>query len=167
VDLASLAALALSRAALAHGTPRDALALARPVLGASGAATEDIEDAYAMSIEAAFALGEPAAIDELEALVAALPPARATPLLRAGRARLAAEQAHRRGDPQATERFEDEAIALLRAVDARPLLASALLDRARRHVDADALGEARSIYERLGATRWLESIDQRRGELVS
>ncbi len=160
VDMASIAALVLSRAALERGTPGEALALARPVLHAAGASTEPIEDAYAVSIEAALALGEPATIDELQALVTALPPARATPLLRAGRARLAAEQAHRRGDAEAADRSEHEAIDLLRAVDARPLLAGALLDRARRRDDADALSEARTIYEELGATRWLGRLEQ-------
>ncbi len=160
VDLASAAALVLSRAALEGDSPDQALALARPVLGMDSASTEVVEDAHAVAIEAALALGEQAAIDELEAFVAALPPARATPLLRAGRARLLAEQAHRRGDAESADRLELEAIDLLRTVDARPLLAKALLDRARRRDDADALTEARSIYEELGATRWLGRIDQ-------
>jgi hypothetical protein len=35
-----------------------------------------------------------------------------------------------------------------------------LLERARRRPDPEALAEARTIYVELGATRWLERIDQ-------
>ncbi len=49
------------------------------------------------------------------------------------------------------------------SVGARPLLATALLARARRSDDAEALSEARSIYEELGATRWLERLDAELG----
>ena len=90
--------------------------------------------------------------------MSALAPARATPQLRAGRARLAAERAHRRGDAAAAERHETEAIELLRALGARPLLAQALTERARRRADADARAEARRIYTELGATRRLANI---------
>jgi tetratricopeptide (TPR) repeat protein len=161
IDLACFAAVALSRAALERGSADRALALARPFLDTAATTHEAIEAAYAVSIEAALALDEQAAIDELEALAAALPPARATPLLRAGRARLAAEQAHRRGDAEAADRYQTDAITLLRSVGARPLLAKALLERAQRHDDAEALDEARSIYQELGATRWLQRFDQR------
>jgi class 3 adenylate cyclase len=161
VDVASCAALALSWSLLERGAANQALALARPVLDAAGITGEVIEEAYAVSIEAALALDAPTALDELEVFAAALSPARASHLLRAGRARLAAEQAHRRGDAKGADRYEGEAIDLLRAVGARPLLARALLERAHRHDDAEALDEARLIYEELGATRWLERVDQR------
>jgi hypothetical protein len=121
---------------------------------------ETVEEAYAICIEAALAMEDGAVIAELEGFVAALPPARATPLLRSGRARLVAEQAHRRGDQEQAERFEDEAIELLRSVGARPLLAKALLDRAGRREDPAAINEAREIYEELSATHWLARIDQ-------
>jgi tetratricopeptide (TPR) repeat protein len=160
VELASSAALALSWAALERGMPSEALALARPVLDASFA-SESIEHAYAVCIEAALALGEPVAVDELEAFVTALPPARATPLLRAQQVRLQAERAHRDGDESAAERLEREAIERLRGLGAWPLLAKALLDQARRRRDSAALQEAHAIYEGLGATRWLERLEQR------
>jgi hypothetical protein len=41
----------------------------------------------------------------------------------------------------------------------RPLLARAVLERACRWDDPDALSEARAIYEELGATPWLERLD--------
>jgi hypothetical protein len=114
-----------------------------------------IEEAHALSVEAAFALEDQEEMARLEAFVAALPPARATPPLRAGRARVQAEQAHRRRDGTAAARYEDEAIELLRQVGATPLLARALLERAVRQSDAEARSEARGIYSELGATRWL------------
>ena len=120
------------------------------------------EEAYALSIEASVMLGDESAIGELVAFVDSLPPARATPLLRAGRARLGAELAHRRGDTEEAQRFEQEAIGLLRTVGARPLLALALVERARRGGDGQALAEARAIYQELGATRWLSRLEKGR-----
>jgi hypothetical protein len=70
-----------------------------------------------------------------------------------------AEQAHVRGDEERTAAYEREAVELLRSVSAKPLLAGALLDSVRRRGDGGALAEARTIYEELGATRWLERID--------
>jgi tetratricopeptide (TPR) repeat protein len=159
VDQRVSAAIVLARDALERGAAGEVLQLARGVLDEEMTAGEFRSEAYAMCIEAALTLGDDAAIAELEALVAPLPPARTTPLLRAGRARLAAEQAHRRGDADAADDFEREAIALLRSVGARPLLARALVERAGRRDDAAALAEARGIYADLGATRWLARIE--------
>ena len=61
----------------------------------------------------------------------------------------------------AAERHETEALELLRAIGARPLLAQALLERSRRRADPDALAEARAIYAELGATRRLAGIERR------
>jgi class 3 adenylate cyclase/tetratricopeptide (TPR) repeat protein len=163
VDLRMCAALVFARDALERGASDEVLRRARDVLDESMTGGELREEAYALSIEAAVASGDDAAIAELEAYVAALPPARSTPLLRAGRARLAAEQAHRRGDADAADSLEQEAIALLRAVGARPLLAHTVLERARRRDDTEALAEARAIYADLGATRWLARIDDASG----
>jgi class 3 adenylate cyclase/tetratricopeptide (TPR) repeat protein len=157
-DVRVAAANVLGREALERGAPKETLKHGRTVLGAEGIGNEAIEEAYALSIEAANLLGGEPAMAELAAFVAELPLARATPLLRAGRARLQAELAARSGDQRAARRFEDEAIELLRSVGARPLLAQALLERARRFDDSEALSEARAIYEALGAVRWLERI---------
>ncbi|HZU61103.1 MAG TPA: hypothetical protein VE983_09060, partial [Solirubrobacteraceae bacterium] len=160
VDMRICASLILARDALERGDATQALRLAQDALGLRGTGVEFTEEAYAQGIESALALADPDAMAELESFVAELPSARATPMLRAGRARLAAELAHRRGDAEATSSHEDQAIELLRSVGARPLLASALLDRARRQADTDALAQARAIYSELGAARWLERIDQ-------
>ena len=43
------------------------------------------------------------------------------------------------------------------------MLARALLERARRWQDSEALAEARAICEDLRATRWLAAIDEASG----
>ena len=103
---------------------------------------------------------------ELDAYVGALPPARATPLLRAERTRLAAEQAHRRGEDGVAQDLETEALALARSVRARPLVARVLLDQVRRREDRNALLEARAIYEELGASSRLSRLEGA-GQMVS
>jgi tetratricopeptide (TPR) repeat protein len=149
-----------ARLAIERGAVEEALELTRAVIDEPVSGTESKEETYALAVEAALVLGHEAATDELIGIVDGLPPARATPLLRAGRARLAAERAHRAGDADAAGSLEQEAIELLRSVGARPLLARALLERAQRRDDAAALAEARSIYSALGASQWLSRIDQ-------
>jgi len=158
VDLRVFATMAFVRDAIERGLPQEALSLGAEIRQEQSIANEALEETYALSIEAAHLLNDPVAMAELEAFVADLPPARATPLLRAGRARLQAELAHRAEDSRAAHRFEEDAITLLRSVGARPLLAQALIERGRRHQASEALTEARAIYEELGATRWLERI---------
>jgi hypothetical protein len=109
--------------------------------------------------EAAIALADEDTIAQLVTFVDALPRARATPLLRAGHERLAAVQAHRSGEAQAAEAHALNAIALLRAVGARPLLAHVLIEHGGRQNDTAALAEARTIYNELGASRWLASAE--------
>ncbi len=159
VDQRASAVLVLSRDALERDETAETLRLAESVLDSS-AGSEAIEEAYAQGIEAAIALQDTDATAMLERFVSDLPRARATPLLRAGRARLRAEVAHRDGDIEAATRHEDEAIELLRSVGARSLLARTLLERFRRSGDPSALAEARAIYTELGASRWLARIDE-------
>jgi hypothetical protein len=85
---------------------------------------------------------------------------RSSPLLRALRQRCVAELAHVAGDGEATRRAEAEAEALLRGIHARPRLAQALVERARRREEPRPLAEARAIYDELRASRWLARIDQ-------
>ena len=153
------AEIVFARDALEQGMPAQALELVRGAVDQRGVATEGVEESYAIAVEAVIAMGDEAAASELIEVVSQRPPSSATPMLRAGRARLEAEAAHRRGDSEAARRHEDEAIELLRSVGARPLLARALLERAGRRPDAEALAEARAILTELGATRWLERID--------
>jgi tetratricopeptide (TPR) repeat protein len=163
VDQRVAARLILARDAIERGAMDEALDLARSVVDESLTGHEFRADGYALSIEAALANGDEAALSWLEQFVADLPPTQATPQMRAGRARIAAEQAHRRGDSKAADDFEREAITLLRSIGARPLLARALLERTRRRTDDAALAEARGIYSELGADRWLARIDEASG----
>ncbi len=152
-----------AREAIERGAYREAVESARTVLGEGAISGDAIKDGYELCVEAAIALGDEQTMSELAAYVGGLPPARAWPLLRAGRARLEAELAHRRGDVSAVQGFEAEAISLLRSMAARPQLALALIERARRQEDGEALAEARSIYEELGAVRWLQRIETQLG----
>jgi hypothetical protein len=137
--------------------------LARESLEVPTTGHESREHVFALAVEAALAGADDAVLAELVAYVDQMRPALATPLLRAGRARLQAEQAHRRADDAAAQEFEAEALQLLRSVGARPLLALALLERHRRHGGSEDLAEARAIYADLGATRWLMRIDEPSG----
>ena len=160
VDQRASAEFVLARDAMERGAQHEALELTRRIPTEGGIAGELVEEAYALSVDAAIQLGDDSAIAELIETVAGLPPARATAMLRAGRARLEAEQLHRRGDHDAAGRAYQHAAELLRSVGARPHLATTLLEHVRRRPDPDALTEAREIYAELGATRWLERIDE-------
>jgi class 3 adenylate cyclase/tetratricopeptide (TPR) repeat protein len=163
VDQRVAARLILARDAIEHGGFDEALDLAQSVLDETLTGHEFRAEAYALSIEAALATGNDGAMTRLEQFVAELPPTRSTPQMRAGRARIMAEQAHRRGDERAADGFEREAIALLRSIGARPLLARTLVERAGRRDDEDALVEARAIYSELGADSRLARMDEASG----
>jgi class 3 adenylate cyclase/tetratricopeptide (TPR) repeat protein len=163
VDQRMAANVVLAGDALGRRAPEEALRLASEVFREANTASELIEAGYAIGVEAAIATGQEEALGELVRFVEELPPARATMLLRAGSARAAAELAHRRADAGVARDHEQEAIDLLRATGARPLLARALEERAGRHDDAAALSEARAICREIGATQWLARIDAARG----
>jgi class 3 adenylate cyclase/tetratricopeptide (TPR) repeat protein len=159
-DLRISAETVLAKDALERGAAGEAFDLIRHAFEEQGVAGEAIEEAYELCVEAAISLDHQEAIFELVEWVARLPPARATPLLRAGRARLEAHLAYRRGEREDAERLGTQAIDLLRSVGARAHLAWALLECTRRYPDVEMVAEARHIYEELGATRWLERIEQ-------
>jgi hypothetical protein len=157
-DMRASNRVTLAREELWRGSYEASLRRARPVLDTPAIAGELRADAYAICVEAALALADGAAIEELQAWCGALPPAHAPALLLAGRERLLAEQAHSASELESAIGFEQAAIDRLRGVGAPPLLARALLDRWRRRADAQALAEARAICIELGATRWLEAL---------
>ncbi|MEA2423751.1 MAG: hypothetical protein QOH13_161 [Thermoleophilaceae bacterium] len=159
IDERVAARLVAARDAIERDALEEGLELARGVLAEPSTGSEFREEAYALGGHAAVALGDDDAIAALIDYVTGLPPARATPLLRAGRARLRADRAHRDGDAAATDGFEREAIGLLRSLGARPMLAHTLIERARRRKDEDSLAEARTIYTELRAEHWLARID--------
>jgi class 3 adenylate cyclase/predicted ATPase len=160
LDPRAAARCVLARDALERDAPREALELLEDVLPSEVVASENRELAFALATEAAMALDDEQVLVELEAGVAALPQALTSPLLLAVRARLAAELADRRGDDRSAGEAQTRALELLRSNGARPLLAQALSEHARRSGDGGALAEARAICSELGATRWLEQIGQ-------
>ncbi len=160
VDLRTAGGLVLARAALEEGNVAEVHRLSDVIRATPALPPEFDEEAYALSIEAAIESGDEAVLRAREASLGALRPGRSSPLLRALRQRCLAELAHRQGNAEGTRQAEAEAEALLRSVRARPRLAQALLERARRRAEPEALAEARAIYEELRATRWLSRIDQ-------
>jgi tetratricopeptide (TPR) repeat protein len=159
VDLGFSAGLVLARCALVSDDPATTLELARPLLSAEPTGREMIAEAYELCLEAAMATGDEDVLAALETYVDVLAPNGRTPVVRAGQARIIA---HRLAatDADRSEAHEREAIALLRDVGARPLLARALLERAGRRGDPEALAEARAICAGLGASRWLIHSEQ-------
>ncbi len=115
-----------------------------------GTAFQGVKHGLVDAIEAALALGEVSRAEELLAFVEGLAPSARPPLLEAQalrlRARLSGEAS---GYSAAAGRF--------RALDVPFWLAVTLLEQAENGVDGTAaLDEARAIFERLGATPWLE-----------
>jgi hypothetical protein len=158
-DAQACVALTRALAARQRGAYAQALATARAILGQEALAMETIEDAYAECVEAVLALGDEPAARDLIAYVDALPPARATPFQRAQRHRLAARLAARRGLAEEADEQERAAIAIFREIETPFALAQILLDRAQRlepDAGASLLGEARAIFERLGAAPWAQ-----------
>jgi class 3 adenylate cyclase/predicted ATPase len=157
------ALLVLARAALEGGELTAVQRLVDEALGLPIVPAEFVEESIELSIQAAVRHGDEPQMVKRAAYLAGLAPGRMTDLLRAASARLAAERAHLRGDPEQADERAFEAERILRTLDVRPRLAQALLERARRSPDSGGLTEARAIYAGLGASRWLERIDQEFG----
>ncbi|MDX6641212.1 MAG: hypothetical protein QOF12_2223, partial [Solirubrobacteraceae bacterium] len=147
-----------------HG---EALEVALPLAtGGLDVINEDRREAYVEAGLAALALGDEETLETLVAFVATLPPARRSPLMRAGAARLAGLLAWHRGDaPVADERLAAAARELA-DIEAPFVLAQILLEHAEVLAasgrDAEAaplLAEARETFTRLGAVPWLARAD--------
>jgi tetratricopeptide (TPR) repeat protein len=163
IDERAGAGIVEARAALESRRMAEALSIARPILDQATTGSEFREESYAISVAAAQSMPDEAALVDLDEFVSRMRRSESTPLFRAGQARVRAELAQRRGDSAAARGYEHEAVAILRALGARPLLAEALLEQGRRTDDEGAVAEARRIYDELGAIRRLERIDERRG----
>jgi tetratricopeptide (TPR) repeat protein len=159
IDERACSRLVLGREAAELGD----FALARAILEEPTTGHEFREQAYAQAVEAAQVRTDDDGLTELDQYVTGLRPAEATPLLRAGQARVRAELAHRRGDDTAARDHEQEALTILRKLAARPFIADTLVERARRSDETEPLSEARAIYADLRATRRLAQIDDRTG----
>jgi class 3 adenylate cyclase/tetratricopeptide (TPR) repeat protein len=157
-DFRASAACVLASDAINRGAYSSAIERLEQVVAQTNLAGELVTSAFQLLTDVALLTGDEAAMTKVLGDLEALHPARVTPVRLAQRARLRAEQAHRRGDQSAVVAHEREATELLRSIGARPLLADALLDSVRRRGDDEALAEARTLYEELGATRALERI---------
>jgi predicted ATPase/class 3 adenylate cyclase len=121
--------------------------------------------ALELALEAAFTLGDRAKFDELLGVVEELPPGGLTPYLRAVGARFGARRALLDRDETLASAAFLAAADLFREIEMPFELAVVRLEHAEwlasvgRAVDAEPLlGEARTIFERLRATPWLERI---------
>jgi len=155
-----------ARVCLVDKRPREALAAAEEALAGRAKLTMlHWRDALAVALEAAFALGDAAKVDELLAIVEELPPGDTTPSLRGIGARFSARRAAVRGDPEtaragflaASGIFEEIEkpfeCAVVRLEHAEWLLAEGDMDGAR-----PLLEKARETFERLRAAPWLERV---------
>jgi tetratricopeptide (TPR) repeat protein len=149
------------------GRLEEALQSAFPVATGPGEiANEDRREAYLEGGLAALELGDEKAVDELIRFVAELPPALRTPLLRSTSARFEGLLAARRGDLKSADERLATAVRELEEIEAPFNVAQILLDHAellsgarREDEAAPLLAQARAIFERLGATPWLERAD--------
>jgi hypothetical protein len=159
IDQRACARIVAARVALEQGDGASVQRLASETLTVPTMSAEFVDELYDMSVQAAIADGDEHVMVQREADLDALKPVRTTKLIRASAARLRAELAHRSADEQAARRAEAEAEALLGESGARPRLARALLERARRRDEPGAVSEARAIYSELDASKWLDQID--------
>jgi class 3 adenylate cyclase/tetratricopeptide (TPR) repeat protein len=144
--------------ALADGRHADALATAEAAMRAGepmGMEFEAVREAAVIVGEAALALGDTAKLDELLARLDALPPGASPQFLHAHAARFRA----RRAGGEEADRLFRKAVASFRELEFPFYLAVTLLEHGELLGGPDAeplLAEAAAIFERLGATPWLE-----------
>ena len=123
------------------------------------------------AVEAALQLGRDETAEELLALVDELGPGEDSQSLRAQRRRLGARIAGGRGEHEKAEQEHKRAVGAFRELAMPFWLAVTLLEYGEwlatvaRAAEAEPLlAEAREIFERLGATPWLERADRVRPE---
>jgi tetratricopeptide (TPR) repeat protein len=153
---------------VAEGDYAGALAAAEEALGAIeviGAVSQPVKSGFVDGIEAALALGDLAKAQELKARIDELKPGVQPPFLRAHSARFGARIAALEGRVDAVEPGFKTAAAAFREYGIVFWLAVTLLEYGEwltaqsRPEDAEPLiAEARDIFERLGATPWLERV---------
>jgi class 3 adenylate cyclase/tetratricopeptide (TPR) repeat protein len=146
----------------AEGRPSDALSVAREAVDAYPFPRHPFfKCAWFEACEAALELGEPEQVEDVLDAFGRLSPSDRTRLLIAQEARFRGRLLALRGNsPDAAELFS-RAVADFREIHTPYYLAMALVEQAELGVDdpAPLLAEAREIFERLGATPWLERVD--------
>ena len=156
-DVQELSGYLSSRASLrrAEGRPQEALADGEAAIETGrtfGISAQAAKQGIVEAVEAAFALGESAKVEELLALIESVPPGTRPPYLDAQAKRF---RARLDGDPSgyevAAERFRELGLPFWLAVT--------LLEHGELTGDESSLAEAREIFERLEARPWLERLD--------
>jgi len=136
----------------AEGRPQEALADAEATVETArtlGLPFQGVKLAIVEAVEAAFALGESAKIEELLTSIETVPPGSRPPYLDA--------HAHRfRARLERDSAGYETAAALFRELGIPFWLAVTLLEQGELTGDEESLAEAREIFERLEATPWLE-----------
>jgi class 3 adenylate cyclase/tetratricopeptide (TPR) repeat protein len=128
-----------------------------------GMTQENAKEAFVTGVEAALQQDDLGKVEELLAIVEALPPGHSTQFLQAHVSRFRAHLAGRRGETDEADRRFRRASALFRELSLVFYLARTQLEHAEwlsthgRGSEADPLlAEAREIFERLGAAPWVE-----------
>ena len=152
-----------------EGNPRAALAALEPVLEARselGITYLNIKLGFVEALEAAFALGDAARVDELLGIIEQLRPGERPPLLEAHAYRFRARQSgEEAGFATAASRFRDLEMPFWLAL--AELEHAEWLSGEGRVAEAEPLlAEAREIFERLGARPHLERVDAVQREKV-
>ena len=131
----------------------------------NGMAYEAVKEAFVVACDAALALGEVERAEELLGVVDALAPGHKPRFLQAHSLRFRGRIAARRDDPELAERNFASAVALFRELGLPFYLGVTLLEQGEwlstqsRTDEVVALaGEAREIFERLGAAPWLTRL---------
>jgi tetratricopeptide (TPR) repeat protein len=154
---------------LETGRPAEALRAAETAIQAHEALSLNhlaVKEAMVVAIEAALALDRLDRADELLGMIDDIPSARSSQFLRAHASRFRARLAAVRGGGDRIEADFKGAAGLFREMAIPFWMAVTLLEHGswlvdgKRAVEAEPLlAEARVIFERLGATTWLERLD--------
>jgi tetratricopeptide (TPR) repeat protein len=170
-DLQTRGAIAAATSALlgALGRLDDAINAAREALAANpgGPSTQTVKIALVAGTEAALAAKNVRSAEEFLDVLGELLPGEIAPFLRAQDLRLRSRLAAARGDDAGVETGFRSAVGSFRELGVPFWMAVTLLEHVEwlgeHHRPADAerlLTEAREVFERLGARRWIERLEQ-------
>ena len=155
--------------ALADGRVLDALEAAESAVltAVKMAATLGLGEQLRAAATLSRAIGEPARAEQVAAPLAALPPSAHTRVVDSQLQRIRANAAAARGDGAAAAEAFGLSLAAARNLGSPYYLAPVLHDYGRWLVEdgrpddaAPLLAEARGLFEKMGATVWLERLDE-------
>jgi class 3 adenylate cyclase/tetratricopeptide (TPR) repeat protein len=160
---------------LAEGKFQEALAAGEEAIAARAQLGVDaMRWSLSTTLEAAFALGDSAKVDELLGIVEALPPGELLPLIHAVGTRFAARRSGLEGDAAAADAGYNAAAQLFREIEMPFELAQVELEHGEwlvgenRAEDAEPLlAEADEIFTRLRARPWLERVERARSRTLA